>query len=81
VVLNVATGVGCTVNRLAELVGAALGRSVERVHEPARVGDVAASWASIERAEEVLGWRPEVDLTEGLRLTAESLALVSEPSG
>jgi UDP-glucose 4-epimerase len=76
-VLNIATGVSCSVNRLAELVGEALGREVERLQEPARVGDVAASWASIDRAAEVLGWRPEIDLVEGLRRMAGSLGLVT----
>lgn len=31
--------------------------------------DIKATWASIARAEEMLGWRPQIDLDEGLRRT------------
>ena len=33
--------------------------------------DVQSTWASIERAEELLGWRPEVSIEEGLRRSVD----------
>jgi len=36
---------------------------------PFHVADIKYTWASIDKAERLLGWRPEVDLDEGLRRT------------
>ena len=72
-VINVATGLRRTVNELADLVGEVLGRPVKREHEPSRTGDVRASWADIGAAQTLLGWKPSIDLREGLQLTAESM--------
>lgn len=52
--------------QLARLCGAE-GRAP--VHAPPRPGDVRDSLASVARAAEVLGWRPEVPLDEGLART------------
>ena len=73
-ILNVATGRSVTVNELAEAVCAVLGRPVETEYLEARPGDVSHSWADVSAAERVLGWRPEITLEEGLRLTAARLA-------
>lgn len=54
---------------LARLTGA---EHVAPAHAPPRKGDVRDSLASVERAERVLGWRPEVPLEEGLRLTVDA---------
>jgi nucleoside-diphosphate-sugar epimerase len=72
-VLNVATGRQATVNELADAIGAALGRPVEKEHLPARTGDVRDSWADVSAAASVLGYEPSVGLDEGLRLTADAL--------
>lgn len=41
-----------------------------RVREQAEApGDMPATWAAIERAHELLGWRPQVSLEEGLERT------------
>jgi UDP-glucose 4-epimerase len=71
-VMNVATGRSTTVNELAEAVGSLLGRSVERELRPERAGDIKDSWADVTRARELLGWEPNVDLEQGLRLAAEA---------
>jgi UDP-glucose 4-epimerase len=72
-VLNVATGRQATVNELAEAVGAALGKPVEKEYQPSRTGDVRDSWADVSQAVEVLGYEPSVGLEEGLQRTAEAL--------
>ena len=38
-----------------------------------RAGEVVNSYADITRAEAVLGWRPQVELSEGLRRTVKGL--------
>ncbi|MGI9112405.1 MAG: SDR family oxidoreductase [Gaiellaceae bacterium] len=70
---NIASAAPASVNRVAELIGEILGKPVERDHLPPRTGDIRDSWADISAAREVLGWKPEVSLEEGLRLTADSL--------
>lgn len=37
--------------------------------KPPSPGDAPTTWASVERAEKLLGWRPEVRLEEGVRRT------------
>jgi UDP-glucose 4-epimerase len=71
-VLNVATGRQATVNELAEAIGAALGKRVEKEYLPERTGDVRDSWADVEEARKVLGYEASVGLEDGLRLTAEA---------
>jgi UDP-glucose 4-epimerase len=70
-VVNVATGRGTSVNELADTVAAVLGKEVEREFHPQRAGDVRDSWADVDRARELLGWQPRIDLEEGLRIVAD----------
>ena len=72
-IVNVATGGSITVNALADAVGALLGRTVEKVYEPAREADVRASWADLDEAKRVLGYEPQVTFEDGLRRTADHL--------
>ena len=71
--LNVATGTSVTVNALADAIGELLGKPVEKTYEPAREGDVRASWADIGEARRLLGYEPRVDFADGLRRTADYL--------
>ena len=72
-VLNVATGRQATVTELADAIGEALGRPVEKEFLPTRTADVRDSWADISAARSVLGYEPSVGIDEGLRLTADAL--------
>lgn len=71
---NVASGRSFSLLSLAQTLNAILGKSLTPVFEPARIGDVRDSLADISSAREQLGYHPEVDFHEGLRLTVESLA-------
>ena len=73
VVLNVATGRQASVNELADAIGEALGKAVEKEYLPIRPGDVRDSWAAVDEARKVLGYEASVGLEEGLRLTADAL--------
>ena len=72
-VFNVAGGQPASVIDLAEMIGAILGKPVERTHTPSRSGDIRDSWADLTAAREVLGYEPRVGLEDGLRLTVEAL--------
>jgi nucleoside-diphosphate-sugar epimerase len=61
------------VNRIAETIGAILGKPVQKRHLPTRPGDIRDSWADLSKAERMLGYRPQVGLEEGLRRTVEFL--------
>jgi len=69
-VLNVATGRQASVNELADAIGVALDKPVEKQFLPIRTGDVQDSWADVGAARELLGYETGVGLEEGLRLTA-----------
>ena len=72
-IVNVATGGSTTVNQLADTIGALLDKPVEKQYEPTREADVHASWADVELAGKLFGYRTKVDLGEGLRRTADYL--------
>lgn len=74
--VNIGSGVETTVLELAEELRAIGGaeRPFAPVHEPARAGEVLRSALDATRAGELLGWRPEVSLGEGLRTTLAHVA-------
>lgn len=71
-VYNVAFGESTNLNELVEILQRLLRAfdpriaDVEVKYGPERIGDVRHSLASIVKAETILGYRPEVDLTTGL---------------
>jgi UDP-glucose 4-epimerase len=67
--LNVASGRPTTVNRLLGTLANVAGTSSEAIAMPPDW--TAGTWrvGSIERAEKLLGWRPKIDLEEGLART------------
>ncbi|MBI4872130.1 MAG: NAD-dependent epimerase/dehydratase family protein [Candidatus Riflebacteria bacterium] len=68
---NIGTGVETDVNRLCGLLAGLLGSKLPAIHAAAKAGDLARSCLSAKRAQEVLGWRPQVGLEEGLSRTSE----------
>jgi len=72
-VFNIAAGSPGTVTQLADTIGRILDKPVEKDHRDPRPGDVRESWADVSLAERVLGYRPAVDLEEGLRRTIDHL--------
>jgi nucleoside-diphosphate-sugar epimerase len=68
-VYNVACGSSSTLLDLIRLLERILGKAIHPVHEGPRAGDVRHSLASIDEARKDLGYRPGVELEEGLRRT------------
>jgi nucleoside-diphosphate-sugar epimerase len=65
-VCNVAGGSEIVLNDLVELVGKTVGAPIAVERHPAMPGDVRRNSGSIERALDVLGWEPTVDLPAGI---------------
>jgi dTDP-glucose 4,6-dehydratase len=69
-VLNLATGVDISVERIADLVLEQLGKPASlKAHVPERPGQVDRHVGSTERAERVLGWRARTSFETGLERT------------
>jgi nucleoside-diphosphate-sugar epimerase len=75
-VVNVAGGRRTSLNELFRVIRATTNATVEPVYEPARQGDVRDSLASLDRARQVLGYAPAVELAEGLARTIDSFRRV-----
>lgn len=66
-VFNVATGHQVTVNELVEKLQKVTGKNdVEVVHAAERTGDIRHSYADVSKAERLIGYRPRVDIFNGL---------------
>jgi UDP-glucose 4-epimerase len=66
---NVGTGVGTSVVDLARLLQQAAGSSAEIVFAPKRPGEQQESFLDAGKARKLLGWEPQVSLSEGLAKT------------
>jgi nucleoside-diphosphate-sugar epimerase len=69
--VNIGTGGSHTVNQLAAEVLSLCGSSATIRHEPARAGEIRNSVARVTRAQELLGFRAETSLRDGLRHTID----------
>ncbi len=69
--LNIGTGVETDVNALYAHLRNLTGSPHQAKYAPGRAGEQLRSVVAIDRARDVLGWRPEVTLEEGLRRTVE----------
>jgi UDP-glucose 4-epimerase len=57
-----------------------VGHEVEVIHAPRRPGDIYLTYFDCSRAEEELGWKAEMDLEEGLRLTVDHFRANLDPA-
>ncbi len=70
-IFNIAAGRPSTLNELVAWLNRLLGTSLDPIYEPPRPADIRQSYASIRKAEALLGYRPILDVREGLRRTLE----------
>jgi UDP-glucose 4-epimerase len=64
---NVGSGIGTTVNQLAQIIGG------EVIHAPERSGEARHTVADITKIEQEVGWSPEISLEKGItRLLQET---------
>ncbi len=70
---NIATGVETDVASIWSELSSAAGKQIEPELADLRPGELTHSCLDISRAERELGWRPEVPIAQGLRMTYDAL--------
>jgi nucleoside-diphosphate-sugar epimerase len=70
-VFNVACGEQHTLLKVIDVLNHILGRNLRAAFAAPRPGDIRDSLASIARASQILGYRPETNLKTGLEFTAQ----------
>jgi nucleoside-diphosphate-sugar epimerase len=70
-IINVATGGRISLNTLFQEMRAVIGGKVEPTYAEARQGDVRDSQADIQKAKDVLDYKPIVSFEEGLKRTID----------
>ncbi len=69
--MNIAYGERASLNQIIGMLNELTHQNLPAQYLPERAGDVRHSHASLQRAKEILGYAPKVDLLEGLRRTLE----------
>ena len=67
IALNIGSGRKVSVNELVDLLEKYSKRKVKRVYVEKHVGDVPATHADISKARQLLGYKPKVDIEEGIK--------------
>jgi UDP-glucose 4-epimerase len=70
-IFNIGTGIETDVNQLFQILRGWLNPACAGSHGPAMQGEQRRSVITYKKIERELGWSPVVELSEGLRLTAE----------
>ncbi|HMK12339.1 MAG TPA: NAD-dependent epimerase/dehydratase family protein [Acidimicrobiales bacterium] len=70
-VINIAGGGSTTLREVIEIVGRAVGTDVPVEAFPPQAGDVERTGGSIEKAKALLGWEPQVAVSEGIARQVE----------
>ncbi|MGH8636960.1 MAG: NAD-dependent epimerase/dehydratase family protein [Burkholderiales bacterium] len=81
-VLNVGTGVACSVSEIVDLIGSILGRRITVVGEPARMRATERMLlvADISRIRHATGWTPRISLKQSLKDLVHAYGLQTQPS-
>ncbi|SDF79661.1 UDP-glucose 4-epimerase [Thermoanaerobacter thermohydrosulfuricus] len=70
-IINISTNKPTTINELVDIVNKIMGTSLKPVYAEPRKGDIVHSYLDNKKALEVLEWKPEYNLEEGLKETIE----------
>jgi UDP-glucose 4-epimerase len=65
-VINLGSGNGVTVKELVAAFEKVYGKTINKVEAPPRDGDVAGAYANADRAAQLLGWRTELSIEDGI---------------
>ncbi len=69
--INIGTGVATSTNTIFRVLKEATAYPHAEEHGPPRPGDLRANYLANAKAKKVLGWSPEINLEQGLRLTVD----------
>ena len=64
--INLGTGKGVTVRELVEAFEKVYERGISKKDVPPRPGDVAGAYTNADKAEELLGWKAERSIEQGI---------------
>jgi UDP-glucose 4-epimerase len=67
--INIGTGSGVTVREMVAAFAEISGRDIPTQVAPRRAGDVATSYAAVDRARDLLGWEAQLGITDMCRST------------
>jgi UDP-glucose 4-epimerase len=70
-VFNVGWGRGTSVNEIFQRLKDVLGSNTPEVHGAPKLGEIRQTYLNSAKAAELLNWRPQISLEEGLRRTAD----------
>ena len=68
-IINLGSGIGTPIIDVFQALRSAIGSECAEQHGPAKLGEVFRIYLKCERARELLGWKPQVSLQEGLART------------
>lgn len=78
--INIGTAAGTSVNELFAILKSITGYRKDAVYYSPRQGELDRTYLTNEKAFEVLGWKPKIDIKRGLELTAEYFGVKSQGS-
>ena len=67
VVINLGTGRGVTVREMVDAFEEVYGNTIKNEQTPPRPGDVAGSYANVNKARDLLGWEPQLSIEKGIQ--------------
>jgi UDP-glucose 4-epimerase len=70
-IFNIGSGIKTSITELAEMIIALTNSSSKLIKKPSRPGDIQFSQADISKAKDLLNWKPQVSLQDGLGKTIE----------
>ncbi|TCO60242.1 SDR family oxidoreductase [Caldanaerobacter subterraneus] len=70
-IVNISTNRTTTINELVYVMNKIMGTSLKPIYTEPRKGDIVHSYLDNKKALDVLGWKPEYSLEDGLRETIE----------
>ncbi|AIS51864.1 NAD-dependent epimerase/dehydratase [Thermoanaerobacter kivui] len=70
-IVNISTGKPTSINALVEMMNKIMNTFLEPIYTEPRKGDIMHSYLDNKKALDVLGWKPEYSLGDGLRETIE----------
>ena len=68
-IFNIGSGKPRTINKLANLIS-----NNKKIHIPKRPGEPNCTWADISKANKILGWKPKIQLEEGISLLIKNIS-------
>ena len=68
-IFNIGTGIETSINELFYKLKKITNSGVKEIHGPPKLGELRRSCLSFNKAKKILGWEPEVDIDQGLKLT------------